>query len=52
MLGKAPSFTLTKENFRVEQGNIEEKLLQMGIEHMDGGHALQHVVGRYMLPSF
>ena len=33
MIGKAPSFMLTKENFGHEQGKIEKKLLQMGIEH-------------------
>ena len=33
MIGKAPSFMLTKESFGREQGKIEEKLLQMGIEH-------------------
>ena len=33
MIGKAPSFMLTKENFGIEQGKIEEKLMQMGVEH-------------------
>ena len=33
MIGKASSFLLTKETFGSEQGKIEEKLVQMGIEH-------------------